>query len=203
MFSDNAGDQPKAPAATNQPSPHGQPAVGNDSPAAGNHGVPSRPDPRPIDEQRSSGNTDGFKPEPADPANRPTPPGRYVPHPGAQPSPSTQGEPANVSRPTPRIVENSGTPAANADSPRNLTPATPRPGASTGVVRRSVENVQSSSPPAPQNVSMPRDHASSSEPSHAHTVVTAPRENNSRHENSRQNKSDKRPEEKSDRKQNR
>ena len=200
VFSDNAPDQPKAPAATNQPAPQGQPSVRSDSPAAGSNGVQSRPDPRPIDGQRSSGNTDAFKPEPAVPANQPTPPGRYVPRPGAQPSPSAQSEPANVSRPTPRIVENLGTPAANADSPRNVTPATPRPGASTGVVRRSVENAQPSSPRAPQNVSMPRNNPPSSEPSHAHTVVTAPRENNSRHENSRQNKSEKRSDEKSDRK---
>jgi len=101
------------------------------------------------------------------------------------------------------MVENSDAPAANADSPRNVTPAAPRPGASTGVVRRSVENVQPGSPRAPQNVSMPRNDSPSSQPSHAHTVVTAPRENNSRHENSQQNKSEKRSEEKSDHKQNR
>jgi len=100
-------------------------------------------------------------------------------------------------------MENSGAQGANADRPRNVTPAAPPPGASTGVVRRSVENVQPSSPRAPQNVSMPHNNPPTPAPSHAPTVVTAPRENNSRHENNRQNKSDSRHEEKSDQKQNR
>jgi len=71
------------------------------------------------------------------------------------------------------------------------------------VVRRSVENVQPSSPRAPQSVSMPRNEAPSSAPSHAHTVVTAPHDNNQRQNNRHESKGENRHEEKSDRKQNR
>jgi len=201
--------EPKA-VTTTTPAPPTQPAppVRTELPAAGNpaNGQP-RPVPRPVDQQRSSGNTDAWKPEPAaqtnPPTSQPTPPGHYVPRPGAQTSPAVQSEPANTTRPTQRTVENTGA-SANAENPRNVVPATARPGASTEVVRRSVETVQPSAPPrSPQTVSMPRNSQPSSESSHAHTVVTAPRENNNRQNNHHESKSESKHEEKSDRKQNR
>jgi len=202
-------DEPKA-VTTTTPAPPTQPAppVRTELPAAGNpaNGQP-RPVPRPVDQQRSFGNTDAWKPEPAAqtnaPTSQPTPPGRYVPRPGAQTSPAVQSEPANTAQPTQRTVENTGA-SANVENPRNVVPATARPGASTGVVRRSVETVQPSAPPrSPQTVSMPRNSQPSPESSHAHTVVTAPRENNNRQNNHHESKSESKHEEKSDRKQNR
>ena len=201
-------DEPKAVTNTT-PAPPIQPAqpVRTELPAAGNPvNVQPRPVPRPVDQQRSSGNTDAWKPEPAAqtnaPTSQPTPPGRYVPRPGAQTSPAAQSQPGNTPRPTPQTIENSGA-ATNTESPRNITPATARPGASTGVVRRSVETVQPSAPRAPQAVSMPRNSQPSPESSHAHTVVTAPRENNNPQNNHHESKSESRHEEKSDHKQNR
>jgi hypothetical protein len=202
MSPGNAGDEPKA-ATTNQPTTPAAPSAGNESPAAGNPvGVQPRPVPRPVGQQRSSGNTDAWKPEPAVPTNQPTPPGRYVPRPGAQASPTAQREPTNVSQPTPRVIENSGA-AANTDSPRSVAPSAPRPGASTGTIRRSVENVQPSAPRAPQSVSMPHNNQPAPAPSQSHTVVTAPRENTQRQNNRHENKGENKHEEKSDRKQNR
>jgi hypothetical protein len=49
---------------------------------------------------------------------------------------------------------------------------------------------------------MPRNNQPSPAPSHARTVVTAPRENNNRQNNHHESKSESRGEEKSDRKQN-
>lgn len=188
---------------SNQPAPQGAPSERNDSSAAGNPAsVQPRPVPRPVGGQRSSGNTDAWKPDTAVTTNQPAAPGRNVPRPqgGTQTSQPVQSEPTNAGRPTPRTVENSGTAAPQ--SPRNVTPDAPRPGASTGVVRRSVENVQPSAPRTPQAVSMPRNNQPSQAPSQAHTVVTAPRET-SRQNNRNENKGGNRHEEKSDRKQNR
>jgi len=50
---------------------------------------------------------------------------------------------------------------------------------------------------------MPRNSQPSSEPSHPHTVVTAPRENNNRQSSHHESKSESKHEEKSDHKQNR
>jgi hypothetical protein len=81
---------------------------------------------------------------------------------------------------------------------RTNAPSTPRPGASTGVIRPSVDN-RPSTPRTPQSVAMPRSEPSSQPSTDAHTVVEAPRQNTQHENKAQQNKRD----EKSDHKPNR
>jgi hypothetical protein len=170
--------------------------------------VQPRPVPRPGRPEMPSGNADAGDPKPMTTAQPPQPvsSGRPVPRPpqpGVQSPPAAQSESSNVGRPSPRPVQAMGT--GNQESPRTNTPSTPRaevstprPGASTGVIRPSVDN-RPTAPRTPQSVSMPRSDPPSQQPSHAHTVVQAPRQN-AQHENKAQQS---KREEKSDRKPNR
>jgi hypothetical protein len=163
---------------------------------------PSANAPRPGKPEMSSGNNDAVDTKPvttvAQPP-QPVSPGRSVPRPPQASAPMSQpvdSQPAAAAgRPSPRPVESSGT--TNVESPRSVPPAMPRPGASTGVIRPSVETVKPSAPRT-QSVSMPRAEPTSRPSSHAHTVVRPSHESN-QHENKAQTKH----EEKSDRKQNR
>ena len=167
-------------------------------------GIQLRPVPRPGGPQKSSGviENEGSGPvmtttQPAQPPS----PGRVVPRP-SQPdvptSPAAQGQNPDVVHPVARPMPAS---RPSADATRAVEPAPARPGASTGVVRRSVETATPSAPRVPQAVSMPRSEpAAPQAASHAHTVVQAPREN-PRHDNKAQPTS--KNEDKSDRQKNR
>jgi Family of unknown function (DUF6600) len=197
---DAAGVRPVTPSP--QPTSESAQPVRPGSPMATSpSGIQARPVPRPGGSPMSSGNRDVVDAKPVTTTvqpSQPVAPGRSVPpsQPGVQTSPAVRGESTNVGRPGPRSVQTSG--ATNMESPRPNPPSSPRPGASTGVIRPSVEN-RPTAPRSPQSVSMPRSEPAPQASSHANTVVQAPRQN-TRHENkAQQNKR----EEKSDRKPNR
>jgi len=178
----------KPTATTAQPVPQPMQPTRPGSPMATSpSAVQPRPVPRPGGPQRSSGVIDGEGSRPVMTIGQPTPPaspGRSVPRPqqaSVPTPPADSSETTNAVRPGARPTPTSGT--ANIENPRAMPPPMARPGASTGVVRPSVDTVRPSAPRTAQPVSMPRSE-SPAQPSrsHAHTVVEAPREN-PRHEN--------------------
>jgi len=205
-FPGEANDTGTKPETTTaQPATQPMQPVRPESPMATSpSGIQPRPVPRPGGPQKSSGVIDNESPRPVmtttQPAQPPSP-GRVVPHPSQPDVPTSsaaQGQNTDVVRPAARPMPTS---RPSADVPRAGEPAPMSPGASTGVVRRSVETVTPSTPRAPQAVSMPRSEpAAPQAASHAHTVVQAPGEN-PRHENKAQPSS--KHEEKSDRTKNR
>ncbi len=195
---DGAGVRPVTTTAqpTSEPA---QPARPGSPVATSPSGIQPRPVPRPGGPPMSSGNRDSVDTKPVTTSSQPGASGRSVPQPsqsGVQTSPAVRGEPANGGHPGPWSVQTSG--AGNMESPRPSSPSSPRPGASTGVIRPSVEN-RPSAPRAPQSVSMPRSEPAPQRSSHARTVVQAPREN-TRHENkAQQSKREEKPERKPNR----
>jgi hypothetical protein len=204
-FPGDANDSDAKPATTTaQPAPQPMQPVRPGSPMATSpSGIQPRPVPRPGGQVSSDNDAAATRPvtttaQPTAPAS----PGRFVPRPqqpGAQTSPAAQSQPPTAVRPVTRPTPTSGT--ASVENPRTNTPPMARPGASTGVVRPSVDTVRPSAPRTAQPVSMPRSEPPAQQPaSPAHTVVQAPREN-PRHENKGQQPSKR--DEKSDHKQNR